>query len=103
MNSLGHGQVWWADLEKIRPVVVLTRARVAPLLQRVVVAPVTTVVRGLAIEVPLGPEEGVKEGSVANLDNIQLVPVDCLLRVAGRVSGDKWPQFCAAAAAMMAC
>ncbi len=28
MNSgLGHAQVWWADLDKIRPVVVLTRAR----------------------------------------------------------------------------
>lgn len=103
MNGLGHGQVWWADLDKIRPVVVLTRARVAPRLRRVLVAPVTTTVRGLSTEVVLGSAEGVKDGAVANLDNIQLVPVDCLLRLAGRVSRDKWPQFCGAVAAMMAC
>lgn len=38
MKGLGNGQVWWADLEKVRPVVVLTRSRVAPRLSRVVVA-----------------------------------------------------------------
>ena len=26
MIELGHAQVWWADLDKVRPVVVLTRA-----------------------------------------------------------------------------
>lgn len=103
MNGLGHGQLWWADLDKIRPVVVLTRARVAPRLARVLVAPVTTTARGLTTEVPLGPAEGVKEGSVANLDNIQLVPVDSLLRLAGEVPRQRWPAFCAALAAVIAC
>lgn len=103
MSALGHGQVWWADLDRIRPVLVLTRARVAPRLRRVLVAPVTTTVRGIATEVPLGPEAGVRDGSVANLDNVQLVPVDCLLRPAGRVAAEAWPRFCAAMAAVMAC
>ena len=103
MIGLAHGQVWWADLDKVRPVVVLTRARVAPLLRRVLVAPVTTTVRGIATEVPLGASEGVRDGSVANLDNVQLVPVDCLLRQAGTVAVEAWPAFCAAMAATMAC
>ena len=103
MNGLGHGQVWWADLDKVRPVVVLTRARAAPLLHRVLIAPVTTTVRGIATEVPVGSNEGVRDGSVANLDNVQLVPVACLLRRAGMVSTDTWPRFCAAMAAVMAC
>lgn len=103
MNGLAHGQVWWADLDKVRPVVVLTRGTVAPLLHRVLVAPVTTTVRGIATEVPLGASEGVRDGSVANLDNVQLVPVDCLLRQAGVVAADAWPAFCAAMAAVMAC
>ncbi|MGH9005173.1 MAG: type II toxin-antitoxin system PemK/MazF family toxin, partial [Acidimicrobiia bacterium] len=59
MTGLGHGQVWWADLDKVRPVVVLTRSRVASRLTRVLVAPITTTVRGLATEVALGPPEGV--------------------------------------------
>jgi len=103
MEGLRHGQVWWADLDKVRPVVVLTRARVAHLLRRVVVAPVTTTVRGLATEVELGPAEGVKDGSVANLDNVQLVPVDSLLRMAGVVAPDRWPRVCGAMAKVLGC
>ncbi len=103
MTGLGHGQVWWADLDKIRPVVVLTRSRVAGRLTRVLVAPITTVVRAIPTEVPLGPPEGVAEGSVANLDNTQLVPVARLLRPAGTVDPQRWPEFCTAMATVMAC
>lgn len=44
-----------------------------------------------------------REGSVVSLDNTQLVPVDRLLRRAGRISPDRWPEFCAAMAKVMAC
>lgn len=103
MTGLGHGQIWWADLDRVRPVVVLTRARVAPRLHRVLIAPITTTVRGLATEVAIGEPEGVRNGSVASLDNIQLVPVDRLLRRAGRVTPGRWHEFCAAVHAVMAC
>ncbi|MGQ0773726.1 MAG: type II toxin-antitoxin system PemK/MazF family toxin [Pseudonocardiales bacterium] len=103
MNGLGHAQVWWADLDKVRPVVVLTRARVAPRLHRVLVAPVTSTVRGLATEVIVGEAEGVRDGSVASVDNVQLIPVTCLLRRAGRIPPERWHEFCRAMAAVMAC
>ena len=103
MTGLGHAQVWWADLDKIRPVVVLTRERVAGRLRRVLVAPITTTLRDLATEVPVGTPEGVREGSAANLDNVQLVPVDCLLRQAGTIAPQRWPEFCTAMAKVMAC
>lgn len=103
MNGLGHGQVWWADLDKVRPVVVLTRAHVAPLLARVLVAPVTTTVRGLATEVGLGAAEGLDKDCVASLDNVQLVPVTRLLRPTGEVSAGRWPEFCTAMAKVLAC
>lgn len=103
MTALGHGQVWWADLDKIRPVVVLTRARVAPRLRRVLAAPVTSTVRGIATEVPVGAAEGLKDGSVANLDNAALVPVDLLLRHTGRIAPERWPEFCRAMAAVLSC
>lgn len=102
-DDLGHGQVWWADLEKVMPVVILTRARVAPRLNRVLVAPVTTTIRGLATEVMLGRSEGVKSPSVASLDNVQLVPIGLLLRRAGRIPPERWPEFCTAMRKVMAC
>lgn len=104
-NRIGDGDVWWADVadEKIRPVVVLTRRRIASRLTRVVVAPITTTVRNIPTEVPLGSAEGVRNGSVANVDNLQLLDTDRLLRRAGRIDTQRWPEFCRAVATMMNC
>ncbi len=104
-DALGHGQVWWADLpdENVRPVVVLTRGTVAPLLRRVLVAPVTLTVRGLRTEVAIGPAEGVQAGSVVNLDNAQLLDTGRLLRLAGEVAPRRWREVCEAMAHAIAC
>lgn len=103
--TVGHGQLWWADLadDKVRPVLVLTRGWVAPRLSRVLVAPITSRVRGIACEVAVGPNEGVQHGSVANLDNVQLVDRDDLLVLAGRISPTRWDEVCAAMAHVIAC
>lgn len=105
MRGLGHGQVWWADVddEKIRPVLVLTRRTVADRLTRVLVAPLTSTVRGIPTEVPLGAAEGVADGSVASLDNTQLLPVGRLLARAGVVSSARWPEVCDAMAHAIGC
>jgi mRNA interferase MazF len=47
-----------AQLDKVRPVLVLTRELVRPHLSRVTVAPITTTVRGLSTEVYVGPANG---------------------------------------------
>lgn len=103
MKGIGHGQVWWADLDKVRPVVILTRARIAPRMRRVLVAPITTTVRGIGTEVALGKNEGVKPGSVASLDNAHLVPVERLVALAGRIDPERWPEFCEAIRKVMSC
>ncbi|MEX2558138.1 MAG: type II toxin-antitoxin system PemK/MazF family toxin [Actinomycetota bacterium] len=103
MKGLGHGQVWWADLDKVRPVVILTRARVASRLHRVLVAPITTTVRGIATEVPLGRAEGVKPGSIASLDNAHLLPIHQLVAPAGRIDPPRWHEFCDAMGKVMGC
>jgi mRNA interferase MazF len=105
LTELGHGQVWWVDLpgDKIRPVVVLTRRRVAPLLRQLLVAPVTSTIRNLATEVRLGTDEGLSEPCVANLDNCQLVPTDYFLEQAGEVGDHRWREFCAAMDRVMSC
>jgi mRNA interferase MazF len=105
VTELGHGQVWWCDFpdEKIRPVVVLTRDWIAPALRSVLVAPVTRTVRDIPTEVKLGKAEGVTAGSVANLDNAQLVNVELLLECCGVVSAQRWPEFCEAMHRVMGC
>jgi mRNA interferase MazF len=99
------GEVIWAAIpgDKIRPVVVLTRTRIINRLHSVVVAPVTSTVRSIATEVPVGTAEGVRDGSVANLDNIILLPKSALGRKCGQIDSERWPEFCRAASAMMAC
>ena len=48
-----------------------------------------------------GLSHGVTSG-VASLDNVQLVPVNDLLRRAGSVAPERWPDFCDAMGAVMA-
>lgn len=103
MTGLGNGQVWWADIDKVRPVLVLTRSAVAERLTRVLVAPITTTFRDIPVEVALGPAAGVADGSVANLDNTQVVPVSLLLQRAGCVSPTRWGEVCAAMAHTIGC
>ena len=102
---MGNGEVWWAEVpnDKIRPVVVLTRSRVANRLHSVVVAPITSTPRGLATEVEVGSAEGVHDGSVANLDNTMLLHRSALGRKCGQVNASKWPEFCRAVHKMMDC
>lgn len=72
-----------AQLDKARPVLVLTRELVRPHLRRVTVAPITTSVRGLSTEVPVGPVNGLQVPSVVSCDNIVTVPADALGRQIG--------------------
>lgn len=67
-----------ARLDKTRPVLVLTRQLVRPHLDRVTVAPITTRVRGLSTEVPVGVANGLAANSVVSCDNIVTIPVDAL-------------------------
>lgn len=72
-----------AQLDKTRPVVVLTRELVRPHLDRVTVAPITTTILGLSTEVPLGPANGLDHDCVVSCDNIVTVPKNALGRLIG--------------------
>lgn len=98
-----RGEVWLADLDKVRPVVVLTRDPLGRLLHSVVVAPVTSTVRGLSTEVPLGHEDGIRRPSVANLDNVQLVARDRFRTRIGRARPATMAALCAALSVAVDC
>ncbi len=72
-----------AHLDKVRPVLILTREVVRPHLSRVTVAPVTSTIRGLSTEVPVGQANGLDHDSVVSCDNILTVPVTALGRQLG--------------------
>jgi mRNA interferase MazF len=67
-----------AHLDKARPVLVLTRELVRPHLATVTVAPITTTIRGLSSEVPVGQENGLAGASVVSCDNVTTVPSETL-------------------------
>lgn len=74
-----------AHLDKTRPVLVLTRELVRPHLSRVTVAPITSRVRGLSTEVPVGTANGLDHPSVVSCDNVVTVPTSALGRQIGRL------------------
>ena len=68
-----RGEVWWARLPGpagSRPVVLLSRNEAYLVRDLVTIAPVTTRVRRIPTEVPLGPDAGLPKRCVANLDAI---------------------------------
>jgi mRNA interferase MazF len=67
-----------AQLDKRRPVLILTRDLVRPHMSRVTVAPITTTIRGLSTEVPVGPANGLDADCVISCDNIVTVPANAL-------------------------
>jgi mRNA interferase MazF len=72
-----------ARLDKTRPVLVLTRDLVRPHLSRVSVAPITSTIRGLSTEIPVGQQNGLDQESVVSCDNIVTVPAAALGRQIG--------------------
>ena len=75
--------IWLARLDKARPVLVLTREEVRAVRELVTVAPITSTIRGLRSEVSVGPENGLDNASVVNLDVITTVPRSALVRPLG--------------------
>src|SRR2546427_8054049 len=72
-----RGEVWWAELPAPagrRPVLLLSRDEAYLVRELVTVAPLTTRVRKIPSEVPLGPDDGVPKMCVVNLDTITTIP-----------------------------
>ncbi|WP_029290813.1 type II toxin-antitoxin system PemK/MazF family toxin [Cellulomonas sp. HZM] len=74
-----------AQLDKPRPVLVLTRELVRPHLNTVTVAPITSRIRGLSTEVPLGVANGLDHACVVSLENVMTVPASALGRQVGHL------------------
>ena len=71
----------WANLPLPigrRPVLLLTRTSAYAYLNKVIVVEVTSTIRGIPQEVALGKREGLQRLSVANMDNLHVIPKSLL-------------------------
>jgi mRNA interferase MazF len=93
----------FARPDKRRPVLVLSRQRAIEHLRTAIVAPITTTIRGLPSEVPLGFAEGLKEECVVNLDHLYTVAQADLRAFVGTVSPSKLASVCSGLAIALGC
>ena len=76
-------EICLARLDKTRPVVVLTREAARAAMTKVTVAPITSTIKGLSSEVPVGPRNGLDQDSVISVDNVITIPATALGRTVG--------------------
>ncbi len=82
--------------DKERPVVVLTRPAAIEYLTSVTVAPITSTIRGVASEVILTEEDGMKHPCAVNLHNVFTISKAKIGRRVATLSAGKLRQICAA-------
>jgi mRNA interferase MazF len=92
-------EVWWADLPAPtgrRPVLVLSRDEAYAVRTQVTVAPITTRIRRIPVEVDLGPDDGLPKRCVVNLDSMVTIPKSHLTQCIALLRPEKVKQIEAA-------
>ena len=106
VRAVNRGEIWsyrFKTPDKRRPVLVLTRQEVIPLLHTVMVAPITSTIYGAPSEVVVGVDEGLKRPSAINLDHVQTVERARLVQYVGSVSPATMKAVCRALAVASGC
>jgi mRNA-degrading endonuclease toxin of MazEF toxin-antitoxin module len=95
---VNRGEIWLAQVgRKRRPVLVLTRNEVLEVRSLVTVAEITSIVRGLAAEVPLDHElAGLDQVSAMNCDGLHTIPQTTLTRQVGAIDQEDLKRVCSA-------
>ncbi len=102
-NKPRRGEIWLADMDKLRPAVVMHRDFAGQALGAVLVAPLTSTLRDVPTAVRLGTADGLDRECVASLDNLTLLRRERFRRLVGRLSPDRMRQLCRAMAIALDC
>jgi mRNA interferase MazF len=105
-GRVSRGEIWLYEFsrpDKRRPVLVLTRQEVISFLNTVMIAPITSTLRGSPGEVTVGFAEGLKHDSAVNLDHVQTVQQNRLHKFIGSLSVQKMNEVCRALAIATGC
>ena len=103
MKLIRRGDVRPYPPDGVRLVVVLARNGAIPFLRGIMVAPVTTVIRGLPSEVPLSKDFGLDAPAAVNLDAVMTVSRFRLGDPAGRLGAEELSKVCAALQIAIGC
>ena len=100
-----RGEIWFADTGSggDRPVLVLTRDPVADRIGAVVVAHLTTTIRGVSSELRLGAVDGVQRDCVVSFDNLHTLPRQAFRRRAAVLSPARMRDACTVLADALGC
>lgn len=105
-RGLARGQIWiytFRRPDKRRPVVILSRNDAIPILNTILVAAVTSTIRGLPSEVVVGTDEGLKHDSAVNLDHVYTLEQARLERAVGTLGTRKMAAVCRSLAIATGC
>jgi mRNA interferase MazF len=94
--TLRRGQVWTAQMDKMRPVVLLSRDSAYAQRERVTVAEVTTTLRFNASTVEVGPRDGLAERSIVNCGLMSTIRLRDLAAYTTTLTMDRMAQVDAA-------
>lgn len=102
---VAQAELWLMETpnQKRRPVLIISRDEVIPVLNNVVVAPITSTIRDIPTCIPVGPTEGIDHDSVATFDNLAAVPKSVLTRRLGELGADGRRRICEALDAVANC
>jgi len=102
---VAQGDLWLMEPPngKRRPVLVVSRNEAIPVLNNIVVAPVTSTIRSIPTCVPVGPDEGIDHDSVATFDSIAAVPKSVLTTRLGSLDAAGRRRICDALRALADC
>lgn len=85
-----RGELWWAFMgPKVRPIVLVSCNPQIEVRQLILAAPVTSRIRNIDSEVPLGPADGLLKDCAANTSSIELVSKARLIRRIAPLSPSK--------------
>jgi len=102
---VAQAELWLMETpnHKRRPVLIVSRDEVIPVVSNVVVAPVTSTIREIPTCIPVGSDQGIDRDSVATFDNLATVPKAVLTVRLGDLGAGGRLQICSALAAVANC
>jgi mRNA interferase MazF len=89
--------------DKQRPVLILTRSSALGFLNRVTVAPITTIVRNIPTEVILDEQDGMRTRCAVSLDNVVTVPRAAVGRRLTGLNPERLAEVCRALEFALGC
>jgi mRNA interferase MazF len=102
---VNRGEIWWVEHPDAgrRPACVLTRQAAIPVLNAVLVAPATRLIRGIPTEVTLTRADGMPDDCALSFDNLTTVPKALLTARITSVPDVRLPEICDALRAATGC